>query len=77
VLREFEPRPSGLVLARNKVVKRLDGARISRVAWKIVRGLYFHHHDEVLPAKAATRVSLTPPDQVPPEHFLHFVSNAQ
>ena len=73
VLQEFEPRPSGLVLPVNKVVKRLDGARISRVAWKIVRGLYFHHNNAVLPATAALWVSLTPPGDVPPEHFLHFV----
>lgn len=43
VLAEFEPRPSGLVLPRNQVVQRFDGTRISRVAWKIVRGLHFHH----------------------------------
>jgi hypothetical protein len=74
VLREFEPRPSGLVLPCNKVVKRFNGARISRVAWKIVRGLYFDHHNEVLRAKAARWVSLTPPNQVPPEHFRVFVN---
>jgi hypothetical protein len=74
VLREFEPRPSGLVLPGNKVVKRFNRARISRVAWKIVRGLYFHHHNEVLRAKAARWVSLTPPNQVPPEHFRVFVN---
>lgn len=74
VLREFEPRPSGLVLPGNKVLQRIDGARISRVAWKIVSGLYFHHNSEVLPAKAARWVTLTPPNnnQVPPEHFLAF-----
>jgi hypothetical protein len=75
VLREFEPRPSGLVLPGNKVLKRQDGKRISRAAWKIVRGLYFHHHGKVLPEQLATWVSVTPPGQVPPEHFLVFVSS--
>ena len=69
VLRDFEPRPSGLVLPGNQVVQRVNGARISRVAWKIVRGLYFHHHNEVLRAKAARCVTVTPPNRVPPEHF--------
>jgi hypothetical protein len=73
VLKEFEPRPSGLVLPGNKVVKRFDGARISRVAWKIVRGLYFNHNAEVLRSTAARWVTLTPPSEIPPEHFLHFV----
>jgi hypothetical protein len=74
VLREFDPRPSGLLLPGNKVIQRVDGARISRIAWKIVRGLYFHQYDTVLSAKAARWVSFTPPSEVPPEHFLVFVS---
>jgi hypothetical protein len=74
VLGEFEPRPSGLVLPGNKVVKRFEGERISRIAWKIVRGLYFHHHNEVLPAVHTTWVSLTPPGEMPPEHFMVFMS---
>jgi hypothetical protein len=74
VLREFDPRPSGLVLPGNQVVQRIDGERISRVAWKIVRGLYFHHHNEVLRAKGARWVTVTPPNRVPPDHFLVFVN---
>jgi len=50
VLREFDTRPSGLTLPANKIVKRFDGKRVSRVAWKIVRGLYFHHTGHYLPA---------------------------
>jgi hypothetical protein len=74
VLGEFEPRPSGLKLPRNKVVKRFEGKRISRIVWKIVRGLYFHHHNEVLPADLTPWVSLTPPNEMPPEHFRVFMS---
>lgn len=74
VLNEFEPRPSGLVLPGGKVVKRFDGERLARVAWKIVRGLYFHHHGTVLPEHHTTWVSVTPPDQKPPDHFLAFMS---
>lgn len=74
VLKEFEPRPSGLVLPGNKVIKRFQGARVQRVAWKIVRGLYFHHHGIALPEHHTTWVSVTPPDQLPPEHFRMFMS---
>ena len=49
VLEEFEPMPSGLILPANKVVKRFQGERVSRIAWKIVRGLYFHHHGILCP----------------------------
>jgi hypothetical protein len=73
VLAEFEPRPSGLVLPRNQVVQRFDGTRISRVAWKIVRGLHFHHHNNCLPENLTTRVSVTVPDEEPPEHFKAFM----
>jgi hypothetical protein len=48
VVNEFDPMPSGLILPGNKVVKRFQGSRVARVAWKIVRGLYFHHNGEVL-----------------------------
>src|SRR6202040_398453 len=49
VLKEFDPKPSGLILPGGKVVKRFDGERLRRVAWKMVRGLHFHHTGEVLP----------------------------
>jgi hypothetical protein len=76
VLNEFEPRPSGLVLPENKVVKRFEGERIERVVWKIVRGLYFHHHSVVLPGTLPVHVSLTrlQAKESPPEHFLHFMA---
>jgi len=74
VLREFDPRPSGLVLPGGKVVKRFAGARLQRVSWKIVRGLFFLHHDRVLPTNTTTWVSLTAPGETPPEHFRHFMS---
>lgn len=78
VLNEFELRPAGLVLPGNKVVKRFRGERLQRVAWKIVRGLYFNHHRVVLPEGLRIWVSLTPVaggEQQPPEHFLHFMEH--
>jgi hypothetical protein len=40
-------------------------------------GLYFHHHNEVLQAKAARWVTVTPPNRVPPEHFRVFVNQPE
>jgi hypothetical protein len=57
-------------------VKRFQGKRIERIAWKIVRGLYCNHHGIILPAEFAKSVSLTPLSQgeKPPDHFLHFMA---
>ncbi len=48
VLREFEKQPSGLHLPPGLVIKRVQGERISRVVWKLTRGLYFHETSGVL-----------------------------
>ena len=69
-LDEFERHPSGLILPSNLVAKRIEGERIHRVAWKIIRGLYFHHFDKILPENTLNSLSIIPPDQVPPEAFL-------
>ena len=76
ILREFEPRPSGLYLPSGVVSKRQDGDRITRVAWKIVRGLYFHHHCAILPVGIAVGCEVIPPNQRPPEHFMYVSSLA-
>jgi hypothetical protein len=76
ILGEFEPRPAGLVLPGGKVVKRFDSNRIERVIWKIVRGLFFHHHNKTLPEKLGLTWTLTGPDDgPPPDHFQNFTAN--
>lgn len=55
VLNEFDEQPSGLWLPPDKVLKRFDSARIGRVLWKIVRGLYYVHHASVLPESTPRR----------------------
>ena len=69
ILREFEPQPSGLHLPWGLVAKRQEGDRIKRVAWKIVRGLYFQHHSAFLYEDFPISCTLTAPDQRPPELF--------
>jgi len=67
VRREFEKRPSGLILPPGKVVKRIDPERIHRVLWKIARGLYFHHEGQVLPGGTVNKVfSITLLNHDPP-----------
>jgi hypothetical protein len=72
VLAEFEPQPGGIVLPGNRVLKRFDGERIRRVAWKIVRGLYFHRTGKLLPENLTVAVTLTTQDERPPGHFIAF-----
>jgi hypothetical protein len=78
VLNEFDPNPSGLFLPGGKVVKRFNGERLRRVAWKMVRGLYFHHIGDVLPEKWATvGVQIFAGEIPPPPDVLCFVNIAQ
>lgn len=71
VYEEFERQPSGLILSPGLVAKRFEGERLHRVAWKIIRGLYSHQFDEVLPEDTLNRLVIVPPDQPPPrECFL-------
>jgi len=76
VLREFERSPSGLSLPAGKIAKRFEGARVARVTWKIVRGLHFHHHEQLLPEDWTKSVELHLADErfVPPDHFMAFMS---
>ena len=69
VLNEFERQPSGLILPPKMVLKRFEGERISRVVWKIVRGLYFFHFGVFVPENAPTNCEIVLPDQKPPDHF--------
>ena len=78
VLSEFNPNPSGLFLPGGKVVKKFDGERLRRVAWKMVRGLHFYHTREVLPEKWPTvGVQIFGEETPPPDDVLCFVNFAQ
>jgi hypothetical protein len=70
VMNEFEHRPTGLILPRGKIAKRFDGARLRRVAWKIVRGLYFHHFRVILPQDLVCSLRMVLPDDTPPPDFI-------
>jgi hypothetical protein len=70
VLNEFQPMPGGILLPPGLVAKRFEGDRLHRVAWKIVRGLYFHEFSEVLPERTPNNLQIAPPDKPPPIEFL-------
>ena len=70
ILRQFEPRPRGLHLPAGRVIMRQEGDRVSRVAWKIVRGLYFHHHNTTLPEDINFSCEEITQSERPPELFM-------
>ena len=70
VYEEFERRPSGLTLPSGLIAKRIEGHRVHRIAWKLVRGLYFHHYGQVLPEDTPNGLKIVPPDQPPPKEFI-------
>jgi hypothetical protein len=69
VRKEFEKRPSGLILPPGRIAKRFDGKRVHRVAWKIIRGLYFYNFGEVLPENTPNHLEIVPPNEPPPREF--------
>ena len=71
ILHEFETQPGGVHLPSGLVAKRQDGRRIKRIAWKIVRGLYFAHHGAILPENLSVGCTVTAPGRRPPDHFLY------
>lgn len=61
ILREFEPRPSGLYLPGRMVVKRSQTTRIRRIVWKLARGLFFFETAHVLPEGTPWTMELIEP----------------
>lgn len=69
VVEEFDQAPGGIILSSGLVAKRFEKNRLHRVAWKIIRGLYFHEFNAVLPEYTPNRLEVIPPGQVPPKEF--------
>jgi hypothetical protein len=63
VRQEFDKNPSGLHLPGGRVIKRFEGARVNRVAWKLVRGLYFHETSAVLPDDTPFTTEIIEPER--------------
>ena len=63
VRQEFDKQPSGLHLPGGRVIKRFQGGRVNRVAWKLVRGLYFHEMSAVLPDDTRFTTEIIEPER--------------
>jgi hypothetical protein len=61
VVQSFDPRPGGLYLPDERTLVRVDGARVKRVAWKIVRGLWFLENQMVLPENTPFAIEIKEP----------------
>ena len=60
----------GIILPSSKIAKLMDADRVHDVIWKIIRGLYYHHNGVILPAFWTCGLTITPPGETPPDHFL-------
>jgi len=70
IRKEFDRSPSGLVLPAGRIVKRFQAERVSRVLWKIVRGLFFQHEKRVLPSDTVRQIDFCiPADEPLPELY--------
>jgi hypothetical protein len=69
VLKEFDKRPSGLILPFGKVAKSFNSERIWRVVWKIVRGLFFKEIGQVLPVDLPIKREILSPGELPSPEF--------
>lgn len=61
VRRQFDPRPSGLVLPNGLVLQRVQGDRLHRIAWKMVRGLFAVEHGRLLPEDKGRSIGISSP----------------
>jgi hypothetical protein len=75
IRKEFDDRPSGLILPAGKVVKRFSGDRIWRVVWKIVRGLFFHEYGRFLPENTPRVFDNVSVGDRPPEKFVPILAS--
>lgn len=69
IMSSFDERPSGLHLPNNRVVMRLEGERVKRVVWKIVRGLYYIETGAVLPENTTYTVEMREPENRDPSEL--------
>lgn len=57
IMSEFSDNVSGIYLPRGLIAKKLVRARVDRVVWKIIRGLYFHHYSQYLDQDSRHKIS--------------------
>lgn len=65
----FSTQVNGIALPPNLLALKVQGERIQRVLWKIVRGLFYHHYGTVLREAAPRYIELVEPAAPIPEMF--------
>lgn len=68
VLKEFDKNSSGLILPGDLTIKRFEGNRVSRILWKILRGLFFIEYSKYLPESKPKKMEL---GARPTENFIY------
>ena len=74
VRRQFDTRPSGLVLPHGLIVQRVAGDRLTRTIWKSVRGLFPAELGRFLPEDKAGSIQIVGPfDRDVPDYIVPFI----
>ncbi|PIU29438.1 MAG: hypothetical protein COT09_00825 [Candidatus Hydromicrobium americanum] len=69
---EFQPNLSKLLLPPGKIIKKFDGDRVTRIIWKITRGLFFKEKNLFLPEDKPRDFKFFSVGEKPPE-YLNYV----
>ena len=71
ILRSLDLPRIGPISSAEEMMKRISRERIERVAWKIVRGLYLHHHRAILPEDCPVEeLAIVSSGEVTPDAFV-------
>jgi hypothetical protein len=77
IMNEFIERPSGLYLPNDKILKRIDGQRVKRITWKILRGLHYHIFKEYLAGDKIYRTKFFQSGDSYPEGYYKIMGNTE
>jgi hypothetical protein len=66
IFQSFDKRPSGLYLPRGLVLMRVEGDRVKRIIWKIVRGLYMIEYGSILTETTSFMIEIKEPENKGP-----------
>jgi hypothetical protein len=67
----------GVILPAGKIAKLIDANRAHDVIWKIIRGLHFHHTNEILPPLWTCSITITPPGEMPADEFMEYTKSGR
>jgi hypothetical protein len=76
IFKEFTQHHNGVYVPNSKVLKQYDRTRISRVIWKIVRGLFFEEFNRFLPEDTPWSFEILSEDEEPPK-YSYYVLNSE